>query len=54
MTERATPFYCPFCGEEDIRPEEGEESSPPRWLCFSCRRVFAVTFAGLRLGEGPR
>ena len=21
MTERAVPFYCPYCGEEDLEPK---------------------------------
>lgn len=46
MTERAVPFYCPYCGEEDLRPEENGG-----WLCTSCRRAFAVTLNGLRLGR---
>ena len=28
MTEdstRAVPFYCPFCGEEDLRPSEAAQ-----------------------------
>jgi hypothetical protein len=20
MTERAVPFHCPYCGDEDLRP----------------------------------
>ncbi len=20
MSERAAPFYCPYCGDEDLRP----------------------------------
>jgi ribosomal protein L37AE/L43A len=47
MTERATPFYCPYCGDEDLRPED----SAGAWLCASCRRVFTVRFVGLRPGE---
>ena len=43
MTERATPFHCPYCGDEDIRPEEGAA-----WLCSACRRVFSVKLVGLR------
>jgi ribosomal protein L37AE/L43A len=43
-TERAAAFYCPYCGEEDIRPREEPQSA---WLCSSCRRVFTVTFVGL-------
>ena len=22
MSVRAVPFYCPFCGEQDIRPDD--------------------------------
>jgi hypothetical protein len=40
--ERAVPYVCPFCGEEDLRPApEG------RWHCRSCLRLFTVTFHGL-------
>jgi ribosomal protein L37AE/L43A len=49
MSERAALFYCPFCGEEDLRPAE-----PEGWLCVSCRRVFTVVFVGLRLAEGAK
>jgi transposase-like protein len=45
-TERATPFYCPYCGDEDLRPEEEPHAA---WLCGSCRRVFTVKFVGLNL-----
>ena len=43
-TERATLQYCPYCGDEDLRPEEGGHR---RWSCRSCRRVFDVAFVGL-------
>lgn len=61
MTERATPFYCPYCGDEDLRPADPETTAPPNivgevdgrpvtgWLCSACRRVFAVRFLGLSL-----
>jgi transposase-like protein len=45
-TERATPFYCPYCGDEDLRPAEEPHAA---WLCASCRRVFTVKFVGLNL-----
>ena len=45
-TERATPYHCPYCGDEDLRPEENGG-----WLCWSCRRVFSVKFLGLSLPE---
>jgi ribosomal protein L37AE/L43A len=48
-TERAVPFYCPYCGNEDLRPEEDNS-----WLCSGCRRVFSVKFIGLRPAEGVR
>jgi transposase-like protein len=45
MSERAAPFYCPYCGDEDLRPsEEGGHGS---WECSSCRRAFSVKFLGL-------
>ena len=40
--ERAVPYLCPFCGEEDLRPVEHG-----RWSCLSCLRVFSVAFHGL-------
>ncbi|EIE98327.1 hypothetical protein [Saccharomonospora glauca] len=46
---RVTPFHCPYCGEEDLRPEDDTA-----WLCGSCRRVFAVQFVGLRIPEVSR
>lgn len=36
--------YCPYCGEEDLRPSEAE---PGAWECRSCTRVYRVTFVGL-------
>jgi transposase-like protein len=53
MTERATPFYCPYCGDEDLRPDESTEEKGA-WLCSACRRVFAVKLVGLQLPEGVR
>jgi len=36
----ATPFHCPFCGDEDLRPAE---DGPAAWSCRSCARVFTVS-----------
>ena len=41
-TERAVPYVCPFCAEEDLRPADGG-----RWHCRSCLRLFSLTFHGL-------
>lgn len=38
---RAVPYFCPFCGEDDLFPHEDG------WHCRSCTRVFTVTFRGL-------
>ena len=48
-TERAVPYVCPFCGEEDLRPVEHG-----RWHCRSCLRVFSVAFYGLHSPEPSR
>lgn len=46
--QRAVPYHCPYCGEEDLRPQpEG------RWHCRSCLRLFAVSFHGLARPELP-
>ncbi|MGH3840539.1 MAG: Insertion element protein [Pseudonocardiaceae bacterium] len=45
MTEaRAVPFYCPYCGEEDLRPQE---QPPAAWRCADCQRAFVVSMVGL-------
>ncbi|HEX3790281.1 MAG TPA: Insertion element protein [Pseudonocardiaceae bacterium] len=46
MSERAAVMYCPYCGEEDLRPQPEPHGA---WLCTSCRRVFAVKLAGISL-----
>ncbi|MDT0305104.1 hypothetical protein [Streptomonospora wellingtoniae] len=50
MSERAAPHYCPYCGDEDLVPHEGdgEQGSGYAWGCLSCARVFRVKFIGLR------
>ena len=35
-TPRAVPFYCPFCGEQDLRPADAG------WRCESCGRTFTL------------
>ncbi|MER7986448.1 hypothetical protein ABTY53_12720 [Streptomyces noursei] len=57
MSERAAPFYCPYCGDEDLFPsEEGGGSPPPErsrgpgggsWECRACSRAFRLKFLGL-------
>ena len=62
--ERAAPFHCPYCGEQDLRPHEtvsetGEVASPHgSWECRSCLRAFSLRMIGLlrrpaTTGGGP-
>ena len=41
---RSAPLYCPYCGEEDLRPNEASHGA---WECHACQRVFTVKFNGL-------
>ncbi|MER6524194.1 hypothetical protein [Streptomyces sp. NPDC001508] len=44
MSERAAPFYCPYCGDEDLRPSEQTHGA---WECAACNRAFQLKFLGL-------
>ncbi|MFC0599115.1 hypothetical protein [Streptomyces palmae] len=44
MSERAAPFYCPYCGDEDLRPHGHRHAA---WECAACNRAFQLTFLGL-------
>jgi transposase-like protein len=51
-TERATPFYCPYCADEDLRPVAEPHGA---WRCTGCLRVFVVRFVGLApRSQAPR
>ena len=43
-TERAAPFYCPYCGDEDLVPDGPDNGT---WACRSCRRHFTLSFRGV-------
>lgn len=57
MSQRAAPFYCPYCGEEDLRPAERSQDSAggaslnAAWWCAGCLRTFVVTFVGIGVPE---
>jgi predicted RNA-binding Zn-ribbon protein involved in translation (DUF1610 family) len=54
-TPRAVPFYCPFCGEEQLRPTDlaADLAVGPSggdgagWRCESCDRVFTLTLVAI-------
>lgn len=55
--QRAVPFYCPFCGDEDLRPHEDsrpDQHTHGAWHCRSCTRVFALKLVGLQRPEVQR
>ena len=54
MSERAVPFYCPYCGEEDLRPAEQTEGPHGAWYCAACLRTFAVKMIGIGIPEVSR
>jgi hypothetical protein len=54
--ERAVPYLCPFCGEEDLRPLAGGDVpglTRPGWHCRSCLRVFSLNFHGVHRPVHP-
>jgi len=40
MSRQASPFHCPYCGEQGLFPREDG------WECRACLRAFSVTFLG--------
>ena len=44
MTQRAAPFHCPYCADQDLRPHEGEHGA---WECRACLRAFSLKMLGL-------
>jgi transposase-like protein len=47
---RAVPFYCPYCGEEDIVPDLPAGASGEghgHWSCRACRRAFRLSLTAL-------
>ena len=43
MNARVSPFHCPYCGDEDLRPSEEGHGA---WECHACLRAFTLTFTG--------
>lgn len=56
MSERAAPFHCPYCGDEDLRPHEAADGNSPHgtWECRACRRAFSLKLLGLLRPEMTR
>ena len=35
----SVPFYCPYCGEEDLEPQGATDG---QWRCRSCAGTFQL------------
>jgi transposase-like protein len=46
---RAVPFFCPYCGDEDLRPYGDTHGG---WWCTSCRRAWSLRFVGTGTPDG--
>jgi hypothetical protein len=44
MSGHSAPFYCAYCGDEDIRPHG---TSHGEWRCNACTRVWTLKLLGL-------
>jgi transcription elongation factor Elf1 len=44
--QRQAPFYCPYCGEEDLVPADVPDDGAA-WTCRSCLRIFALRHVGI-------
>jgi hypothetical protein len=48
--ERQVPLFCPYCGDEALRPTGPD---PGEWSCGSCARSFRLRFVDVA-GEVSR
>ena len=47
MSERAVPFHCPYCGDENLFPHATDDGAGHgAWECRSCLRAFKVSMIG--------
>ena len=57
MTERAAPMFCPYCGEERLRPWDSHPGDPSKghgdWRCEDCTRVFTLRYKGISGTQEP-
>jgi hypothetical protein len=60
----AVPFYCPYCGEEDLVPDlpaasadagkgAGSGEGHGRWACRSCLRAFRLSLTAIAVPAAP-
>ncbi len=48
VSERAAPMFCPYCGEDALRPwGDDPDKGHGDWRCEDCTRVFTLRYRGL-------
>ncbi len=48
MSDRAQPFHCPYCGDDNLWPHEPAEGVVHgSWECRACLRAFSLKMLGL-------
>lgn len=42
---KAAPLHCPYCGEQDLRPDAADGTALPHgcWRCAGCRATFRLS-----------
>jgi hypothetical protein len=50
VSDRAVPFHCPYCGDQDLRPRGDQHGS---WECRACLRAFSLKYLGLVRPPAP-
>jgi hypothetical protein len=48
--ERAVPYHCPYCAEQDLRPLG---PAPGAWHCRTCTRTFSMKYLGMKSPIAP-
>ena len=48
-SDRQVPFYCPYCGDEDLVPAGPH---PGGWQCGACTRGFTLRSIDVSQREG--
>ena len=52
---RSVPFHCPYCGDENLRPHEGQDGSGHgEWECHACLRAFSLRMLGMIARPSPQ
>jgi hypothetical protein len=44
VSGHSVPFYCPYCGDEDLAPYAERHGA---WWCQSCRRAWSLSMIGI-------